>query len=70
MKTIGIKADGLIGHSLGETACAYADGSLTLEQAVLASYERGAVSNDTEMIKGMMAAIGEYNSRSNGEIIK
>jgi hypothetical protein len=62
LNSIGLKPDGLIGHSLGETACAYADGSLTLEQAVLASYERGAVSNETEMVKGMMAAIGKFTA--------
>jgi len=65
MDTVGIKPDGLIGHSLGETACAYADGSLTLEQAVLASYERGAVSNEIETIKGMMAAVGKSEKLTN-----
>lgn len=70
MDTIGIKPDGLIGHSLGETACAYADGSLTLEQAVLASYERGAVSNETETIKGMMAAIGTFVEIYTSDILK
>lgn len=43
---------------MGENACAYADGCLTLEQAVLASYERGMASINTKTIKGMMAAVG------------
>lgn len=38
--------------------CAYADGSMTLEEAILVSYLRGLVSQETKMIKGKMAAIG------------
>lgn len=45
---------------MGENACAYADGCLSLEQAVLSSYARGLASIETETIKGMMAAIGRY----------
>ena len=58
LKALGIEPDGIIGHSVGENACAYAAGCLTLEQAVLASYARGIASNEAETIKGMMAAIG------------
>ncbi len=59
LKTIGIEPDGIVGHSVGENACAYADECLTLEQAVLASYARGVASIEVETIKGMMAAIGK-----------
>ncbi|XP_065222314.1 fatty acid synthase-like [Planococcus citri] len=59
LNTIGIKPDGIIGHSLGENGCAYADGCLTLEQSVLASYARGVASKEVTTIKGMMAAIGK-----------
>lgn len=59
MKAIGIEPGGIIGHSVGENACAYADGCLTLEQSVLASYARGMASNEAKTIKGMMAAIGK-----------
>lgn len=58
LKAIGIEPHGIIGHSVGENACAYADGCLTLEQAVTASYVRGIASIEVETIKGMMAAIG------------
>ncbi|KAJ8667374.1 hypothetical protein QAD02_009036 [Eretmocerus hayati] len=56
--SLNIKPDHIIGHSLGENGCAYADGSLNLEQAVMAAYYRGLVSIDTEVIHGSMAAIG------------
>ena len=51
---------GIIGHSFGEIACAYADGCLTAEQAILASYWRGqAVALASEELPlGMMAAVG------------
>lgn len=59
IKALGIEPDGIIGHSVGENACAYADGCLTLEQAVLASWARGVASMEVETTKGMMAAIGK-----------
>ncbi len=59
LKLLGIEPDGIIGHSVGENACAYADGCLSLEQAVMASYVRGVASTEVPTIKGMMAAIGE-----------
>ncbi|XP_065212332.1 fatty acid synthase-like [Planococcus citri] len=66
LKALGIKPDGIIGHSVGENACAYADGCLTLEQAVLSSYARGMASIETETIRGMMAAVGKgYNEIKN-----
>ncbi|XP_065212331.1 fatty acid synthase-like [Planococcus citri] len=66
LKALGIKPDGIIGHSVGENACAYADGCLTLEQAVLSSYARGMASIQTKTIRGMMAAVGKgYNQIKN-----
>lgn len=49
----------MLGHSVGENGCAYADGCVTLEQAVLISYSRGTASNTTKLEKGMMAAVGK-----------
>lgn len=49
----------ILGHSVGENGCAYADGCVTLEQAVLISYSRGTASHTTKLVKGMMAAIGK-----------
>ncbi|XP_065212309.1 fatty acid synthase-like [Planococcus citri] len=59
LRAIGIKPDFIIGHSLGENSCAYADDCLTLEQSVLASYARGVASKEVQTVKGMMAAIGK-----------
>ncbi|XP_065219674.1 fatty acid synthase-like [Planococcus citri] len=56
LQAIGIHPDGIIGHSLGELGCAYADGCFTAEQTLLAAYYRGLVSVETELIHGTMAA--------------
>ncbi|KAI5710713.1 hypothetical protein M8J75_010956 [Diaphorina citri] len=55
---MGIKPDGLIGHSVGELGCAYADGALTAEQVIYAAFARGKASKEIDLIKGMMAAVG------------
>jgi len=41
LKSMGIQPNGIIGHSTGEMACAYADGGLTLEQTMKLAYWRG-----------------------------
>ncbi|CAH0563662.1 unnamed protein product [Brassicogethes aeneus] len=58
LHSIGIQPDGIIGHSVGELGCAYADGCMTAEQMILSAYSRGRASLEAELIKGMMAAIG------------
>lgn len=55
---LGIKPDYIIGHSIGELACAYADETLTLEQTVLATYWRGQCLLMTDLEAGAMAAVG------------
>nr|WLW11093.1 fatty acid synthase 1 [Sitodiplosis mosellana] len=55
---LGISPSGIVGHSVGELGCAYADGCFTPEQTVLAAYWRGRSILDTDLKKGMMAAIG------------
>ena len=55
---LGITPDYVIGHSFGEIACGYADGCLTLEQAVITSYWRGKAIKDANVEHGMMAAVG------------
>ncbi len=56
---LDITPDGIIGHSFGEIACAYADGCLTTEEAVLTSYWRGVITeSDNKIPKGLMAAVG------------
>lgn len=55
---LGIEPDYIIGHSFGEIACAYADGCLTLEQAIITSFWRGNAIKSSNIEHGMMAAIG------------
>ncbi|XP_054160814.1 fatty acid synthase-like [Oppia nitens] len=59
IKALDINVDGIIGHSFGEIACAYADGCLTTKEAMIVSYFRGAVTeNDKKIPKGLMAVVG------------
>ncbi|CAK9854874.1 unnamed protein product, partial [Sphagnum jensenii] len=59
LQKLDITPDGIIGHSFGEIACAYADGCLTTEEAVLTSYWRGVITeSDHKIPKGLMAAVG------------
>jgi len=59
LKAVGIEPDGIVGHSVGELGCAYVDGCFTAEQMVLAAYYHGRVSLETELVKGLMAAVGK-----------
>lgn len=58
LKSIGIEPDVVVGHSVGELGCAYADGTFTAEQTILISYLRARSVLDTNLPKGAMAAIG------------
>ncbi|CAH0625662.1 unnamed protein product [Chrysodeixis includens] len=63
IKALGVVPDYIIGHSLGEMACAYHDDTFTAEELILATYSRGKVCLETELIKGSMAAVGiGYNT--------
>jgi len=53
----GLKPDGLLGHSVGEIACAYADGALDADQAILAAYWRGRAVAEAPATRGKMAAV-------------
>ena len=55
-----IHPEGIVGHSVGELGCAYADGSLTAEEAVLAAYWRGRCISEATLPAGKMAAVGEF----------
>jgi len=68
LKALDIIPDGIIGHSVGELGCAYADGCFTAEEMILAAYSRGRASIETEMIPGMMAAIGNFYNLPTTEI--
>ncbi len=58
MKAIDITPDGIIGHSFGEIACAYADGCLSTREALIISCTRGVVEKDPKIPKGLMAVVG------------
>ena len=56
LKALDITPDGIIGHSFGEIACAYADGCLSTKEAMITTYLRGAITeSDTKIPKGLMA---------------
>lgn len=56
-KSVGITPQAVIGHSSGEIAAAYAAGSLTTQEAIVAAHHRGAVTC-LQRKHGAMAAIG------------
>ncbi|XP_075559945.1 fatty acid synthase-like [Dermacentor variabilis] len=58
LHALGVKPDGMVGHSVGELGCAYADGSLTTEQVLLSAYWRGRCIEGGCAHKGSMAAVG------------
>ena len=58
LKTLGMEPDLIMGHSVGELGCAYADGCFTAEEMILSAYSRGMASLETKIIQGSMAAIG------------
>ncbi|XP_055853355.1 fatty acid synthase [Episyrphus balteatus] len=58
LRALNLEPDYIIGHSVGELGCGYADGGFTPEQMILAAYYRGKVSLEIEKIRGSMAAIG------------
>lgn len=58
MKVVGITPDGMLGHSVGELTCGYADGCLTREQTLQAAVVRGRCIEDAKLPNGAMAATG------------
>ena len=58
VKAMGLQPDGIVGHSVGELACGYADNSLSHEEAILAAYWRGRCIKDAKLPAGGMAAVG------------
>uniref|UniRef100_A0A665X8P4 Fatty acid synthase n=1 Tax=Echeneis naucrates TaxID=173247 RepID=A0A665X8P4_ECHNA len=55
---LGLQPDGIVGHSVGELACGYADGSLSHTEAILAAYWRGRCIKEANLPPGGMAAVG------------
>ncbi|KAF1830190.1 hypothetical protein BDW02DRAFT_633855 [Decorospora gaudefroyi] len=57
LRSVGIEADAVVGHSSGEIAAAYAAGALTAGEAIVAALYRGIVANKQSR-PGAMAALG------------
>lgn len=58
LRHLGIEPDGIVGHSVGELGCAYADGCFNEEQTILAAYWRGRLVKEANLPLGAMAAVG------------
>ena len=58
LKKLGVEPDGIIGHSVGEIACGYADGCLSARDAILIAYWRGHSVKLANITDGAMAAVG------------
>ena len=58
LNAFGIEPTGIVGHSVGELACAYADGGLTAQETVLAAFMRGKCIGEAKLPPGAMAAVG------------
>eukprot|EP00102_Acyrthosiphon_pisum_P027204 XP_016664414.1 PREDICTED: fatty acid synthase [Acyrthosiphon pisum] len=58
LRSLGINPDGIIGHSVGELACAYADGCFTLEEALMTMYWRSKILTQINVPAGAMVAVG------------
>jgi fatty acid synthase len=59
LRSLGIEPQGVVGHSVGELGCAYADGCMTAEETVLSAYWRGRCLVDQNLPLGGMAAVGK-----------
>ena len=53
-----LKPNGIVGHSVGEIACGYADGCLTAQEAMMSAYWRGKCIEEAKLEPGAMAAVG------------
>ena len=51
LKALDITPQGIIGHSFGEIACAYADGCLNTREAMIVTYLRGVITEGDENIE-------------------
>lgn len=57
LTSIDITPDIIIGHSIGELMCGYADGCLTAEETIMMAYYAGLAFLKTKIIDGLMAEI-------------
>ena len=57
LTSIGITPDIIMGHSIGELICGYADGCLTAEETIMLAYYVGLTFFKSKIIDGLMAEI-------------
>lgn len=57
LKLLEVKPDGIIGHSIGEISCAYADGLLSASETILLAYHLAKPIDDAKFHFGAMAAV-------------
>ncbi|XP_047362256.1 fatty acid synthase-like [Vespa velutina] len=57
LTSVGVVPDYIIGYSIGELGCAYADGCFTAEEMILAAYSRGMALIETKISHGSMATV-------------
>jgi len=58
LRLCNVEPDGIVGHSVGELGCAYADGCFDEKQMILSAYYRGKCVEDYHVEPGLMAAVG------------
>ncbi|GLV33211.1 Fatty acid synthase 3 [Carabus blaptoides fortunei] len=57
LTTVDVKPVGLVGYSIGELACAYCDGALTLEQAIQCAYYLGQAAEKCKSASGARISV-------------
>lgn len=56
LRLLEVKPEGIIGHSIGEISCAYADGLLSAHETILLAYYLAKPIDDAKLHSGAMAA--------------
>lgn len=54
---LDVKPDGIVGHSIGEISCAYADGLLNAQETILLAYHLAKPIDEAKLYSGAMAAV-------------
>lgn len=57
LKALEVQPDYLMGHSVGEIACAYCDDCLTMEEAILCSYEISQAKTGKELVNRLRMVV-------------
>ena len=69
LRHYGVKAEGIVGHSLGEIAAAYSAGAFSLKEAIYLTYHRGRI-QAKQASSGKMLAISISLEEAKKEIEK